>query len=101
MPGSASAREAAWAAMLASTLSSSSEELTASLTWPSVGELPGAPKLHPTSHDPDEAVVVLPDLARQLVLVLRHVLQPVQVVAELAELAQDPVQHSLVRGQER
>ena len=44
-------------------------------------------------------VVVLPDLPQQIDLVLRHVLQPVEVVAELAELAQDPVEHPLVRGQ--
>ena len=65
------------------------------------GDLPGAGALHRPGHDLDEAVVVLPDLGQQLDLVLGHVLQPVEVVAELAELAQDAVELALVRGQER
>ena len=64
-------------------------------------DLPGARALDRPGHDRDEAVVVRPDLGQQVDFVLGHVLQPVQVVAELAELAQDPVQLALVLGQER
>ena len=70
----------------------------AQLHLPRLGHLPGAGQLHRLGHDPDEAVVVLPDLAQQLDLALRHVLQPVEVVAELAELAQHAVQNPLVLG---
>ena len=66
-----------------------------------LGDLPGAGPLHRPGHDLDEAVVFLPDLAQQLDLVLRDVLQPVEVVAELAELAQGAVERPLVGGQQR
>jgi hypothetical protein len=45
--------------------------------------------------------VVLPDLGQEIHLVPRDVLQPVQVVAELAELAQNRVQLALVLAQQR
>ena len=64
-------------------------------------DLPGARALDRPGHDRDEAVVVRPDLGQQVDLILGHVLQPVEVVAELAELTQDAVELALVLGQER
>ena len=64
-------------------------------------DLPGARALDRPGHDRDEAVVVLAHARQQIDLALGHVLQPVQVVAELAELAQDAVELALVLGQER
>ena len=62
-------------------------------------DLPGAGALDRPGHDRDEAVVVRAHLGQQIDLVLCHVLQPVEVVAELAELAQDAVELALVRRQ--
>ena len=64
-------------------------------------DLPGARALDRPGHDRDEAVVVLAHARQQIDLALRHVLQPVEVVAELAELAQDAVELALVLGQQR
>ena len=66
-----------------------------------LGDPPGAGQLHDPGHDRDEAVVVAPHPGEQLDLVAGDVLQPVQVVAELGELAQRRLEHLLVRGQQR
>ena len=66
-----------------------------------LGDLAGARALDRRGDDRDEAVVVLPDAREQIDLALRHVLQPVEVVAELAELAQRAVESPLVLGQQR
>ena len=64
-------------------------------------DLAAAGALDRRGHDRDEAVVVGADLGEQRGLVLGDVLQPVEVVAELAELAQDPVELARVPGQQR
>ena len=62
-------------------------------------DMPAADQLDDPGHDGDEAVVFLPDLAEQLDLVLGDELQPLEVVAELVQLAQRTVQGALVRDQ--
>ena len=64
-------------------------------------DLPGSGALHRPGHDRDEAVVVRADARQQIDLVLGHMFQPVEVVAELAELAQDAVELAIVLRQER
>ena len=64
-------------------------------------DLAGAGALHRPGHDRDEAVVVRAHARQEIDLVLGHVLQPVEVVAELAELTEDAVQLALVLRQQR
>ena len=52
-------------------------------------------------HDPDEALVILADAAEQLDLVLCDELEPIEIVAELVELAQRRLERPLVRDDQR
>ena len=72
-----------------------------SCSLPRLGGAAGADQLHDLRDDCDEPVVVLPELAEQLDFVLGDELQPVDVVAELVELAQRARQRALVRGEQR
>ena len=62
-------------------------------------DVAAADQLDDPRHDGDEPVVFLPDLAEQLDFVLGDELQPLEVVAELVELAQRAVQGALVGDQ--
>jgi hypothetical protein len=64
-----------------------------------LGDLAGAGALHRLGDDRDEAVVVLPNARQQIDLALGHVLQAVEVVAELAELAERAVEGPFVGRQ--
>ena len=71
-----------------------------SLSVPGLGRLVAADQLHDFRHDRNETVVLLPELLKQLGLVLGDELQPVNVVSKLIELAERTVQRAIVRGEE-
>ena len=64
-------------------------------------DVPAADELDDPRHDGDEPVVFLAHLAEQSDLVLGDELQPLEIVAELVQLAQRAVQGALVRHQQR
>ena len=83
--------------------SSRSASGPACFSWgsPRLGGTAAADQLDDPRHDRDEPVVVLPNCAEQLDLVLGDELQPFEVVAELVELTQRAVQSALVRDEQR
>jgi hypothetical protein len=64
-------------------------------------DVPAADQLDDPRHDGDEPIVLFPHLAEQLDLVLGDELEPLEVVAELVQLAQRAVQCALIRNQQR
>ena len=71
------------------------------LHLPALGGLARPDQLDHVGHDPDEALVVLADAAEQLDLVLCDELEPIEIVAELVELAQRRLERPLVRNEQR
>ena len=64
------------------------------LQFPGLGNPPGGDHGDGCAHDLDKPVILLLDAAQQLCLVLRNVLQPVEVITKLLELAQRRLDHA-------
>ena len=71
------------------------------LSLPRLGSATAPNELDHVGHDFDELIVIAAELIDKLRFVLGHEFQPVDVVAELVELAQRAVEGALVRGNQR